>query len=85
MFQIINPKSWVLVTTAITAMTAESDAVSSLLVLAVLLLCITSACLSLWALAGAVIAGWLLKPGTRGWFDRVTGGLLMGSSLLLLL
>lgn len=84
-FQLLNPKSWVLVMTATAAISEGREGSSHLAILAAILLIVTCTCLSIWALAGAMIAKWLERPAARGWFDRAMGGLLIGSSLLLVL
>ena len=85
-FQILNPKSWVLVTTASVAMagsTAGMDGLSGFGRLAALMLVIPGACLTLWALAGVAIAERLRRRSTRRWFDRAMGCLLILSAALL--
>lgn len=71
-FQLLNPKAWMLLATAAAAM---SDA-GSLLVLSVLVVLVTSTCLSLWALAGAAAAHVLAKPRARRLFERSMGAVL---------
>jgi threonine/homoserine/homoserine lactone efflux protein len=44
--------------------------------LAALIAVISSACLSIWALAGTVSARWLARPRARLWFERTMGALL---------
>lgn len=74
--QLLNPKAWLLVTTA----TAAISGVSGLLTLAVLLVLITSLCLSIWAIAGAALSRMLDLPTARKWFERAMGGLLLLSA-----
>ena len=83
-FQFMNPKGWVLIATAAAAMADGGTGVFALAVLATLLIAIPSVCLSLWAGAGAAIAGWLRRPEARRWFDRAMGTLLIASAALLL-
>jgi threonine/homoserine/homoserine lactone efflux protein len=71
-FQLLNPKAWVLIATAAAAMSDAGD----LLVLTILLVLVTSACLVLWALAGAAAAHLLAKPRARGLFERSMGAVL---------
>lgn len=73
LFQLLNPKAWVLVTTAAAAMAGAGDDV---LVLALLLVLISVACLMIWALAGRALSRVLERPRWRLWFDRVMGGFL---------
>jgi threonine/homoserine/homoserine lactone efflux protein len=76
-FQLLNPKAWVLVTTAAAAM-AGSD---SVVVLGALIAVISALCLLLWAIAGRALSGLLEKPRPRLWFDRSMGALLLVSAL----
>ncbi len=71
-FQLLNPKAWMLIATAVAAI---SD-VGGLLVLSILVVLVTSTCLSLWALAGAVAAQLLQKPRARDVFERSMGAVL---------
>jgi threonine/homoserine/homoserine lactone efflux protein len=84
-FQMLNPKSWVLITTAAAATAESGSGLADLASLAAILVVVSCICLTAWALAGAMIARWLETPPIRHGFDRVMGGLLVGSSLLLLL
>ncbi len=81
-FQLLNPKSWVIVLTATAA--AHGDMAGGLGGLVVLFVSISGICLTLWALAGAAITEWLTRPGASRWFDRAMGALLIASALLLL-
>lgn len=71
-FQLLNPKAWVLIATAAAAM---SD-VGGLFALTMLVVLVTSTCLSLWALAGVAAARILAKPRARGAFERSMGAVL---------
>jgi len=71
-FQLMNPKAWVLVTTAAAAMPAENDVVT----LAVLIGIVTSICLTAWGAAGAFFSQLLARPVARRWFDRIMGALM---------
>ena len=85
-FQILNPKSWVMVTTASVAMagsTAGMDGLSGFGRLAALMLLIPGICLTIWALAGVAIAVWLRRRKVRRCFDRAMGCLLILSAFLL--
>ncbi len=79
-FQLLNPKSWVLVLTATAAM---SDTPSGLIVLAALIAVVTTTCLTLWAWLGSAMAAWLVDPASRRGFDTVMGVLLIGSAGML--
>jgi len=72
MFQLLNPKAWILVTTAATAMPDMRDTST----LALLLVVVTTVCLALWGTAGALSARVLARPAARLWFDRGMGALM---------
>ena len=76
-FQLANPKAWVLVTTAAAAVAAHGN----VLVLAALISVISLICLSLWSGLGAALAKSLQRSRNRVLFDRVMGALLMFSAL----
>ena len=76
MFQLLNPKAWMLIMTAVAVM----GGAGSVLGLAALIAVISSACLSIWAVAGTVSSHWLSRPRTRLWFDRTMGALLLVSA-----
>lgn len=71
-FQLMNPKAWVLVTTAAAAMPAEDDIVT----LAVLIPVVTGLCLTAWGAAGAVFSQLLSRRVARRRFDRIMGALM---------
>jgi threonine/homoserine/homoserine lactone efflux protein len=74
-FQLVNPKAWVLVTTAASMMPPASG-----LALAVLMVLVTGVCLAVWAVAGAAAATVLERPAFRLAFNRVMGALLVISA-----
>ena len=74
-FQLLNPKAWILVTTADAAMPRDG-----VLALAILMALVTTACLALWAAAGAASARVLVRPGRLRAFDRAMGALLAASA-----
>ncbi len=80
LFQLLNPKSWVLILTATAAMSGET---SGLTALAATLAAVTIPCLALWAFAGSAIAHWLRRAQARRRFDRAMGGLLIASAAVL--
>lgn len=84
-FQFMNPKSWVMVLTAFSAVRASPESTNLLLVLAGLFVLVPVFCLSAWALLGARLTSWLNRPFFRAWFDRVLGVVLVASALLLVL
>jgi threonine/homoserine/homoserine lactone efflux protein len=76
-FQLLNPKAWILVAAAFAAMPAEK----SFIVLAILIAAVTSVCLFLWALAGTAAARLFARPEARRVIDRVLGAVLMLSAV----
>ena len=84
-FQLMNPKGWVMITTATAAISAIGTGLGTFATLAAMVAMIPITALTVWALAGAAIASWLKSPGARRWFDRVMGGLLVASAGLLLI
>lgn len=82
-FQLMNPKGWVMITTATAAISAIDTGLGTFATLAAMVAMIPITALTVWALAGAAIASWLKSPGARRWFDRVMGGLLVVSAGLL--
>jgi homoserine/homoserine lactone efflux protein len=81
-FQFLNPKSWVMVLTAISAMPAAHGA-TAFLSLAALFTFIPVVCLGVWSSFGAALAKCLARPRVRAWSDRVMGVLLVASALAL--
>lgn len=80
-FQFLNPKSWVLVLTAVAAMPPASPLV--LLQLAALFVVIPATCLLLWSGCGALMMRALANGTVSSWFDRVMGGTLAASAAAL--
>lgn len=78
-FQFLNPKSWVMVMTAIAALPAGAPQWP----LAVVFTAIPATCLTLWAIAGAALARWLARPRFAAWVDRGMGVLLVATALAL--
>lgn len=76
-FQIVNPKAWALIVTAVAA-TLQADGSAALL--AALLVAITVACLALWALCGVAFASLLRSRRARMWLDRGLGALLLATA-----
>lgn len=81
-FQFLNPKSWVMVLTALA--TLPANAVRDYLPLAGLFVLIPTFCLLLWAVLGTWLARWLLRPTVRRSADIVMGALLVACAGLLL-
>lgn len=80
LFQLVNPKSWVLVLTVTAAM---SEKASGLIILAILMGLVTTSCLALWAWAGSTLAVWLKNENSKRRFDTLMGMLLVGSAGML--
>ncbi|MDE0346237.1 MAG: LysE family translocator [Boseongicola sp.] len=80
-FQLLNPKSWVLVVTAVSAVGGTLVGMASL---AVIFVAVMGLCLSIWSMAGQLISRWLVDPRSRRTFDTAMGALLMGSAAMLL-
>lgn len=80
--QFLNPKAWVLITTATAASPVGPH---GLAMLALMVTVISSFCLILWALAGSAIARCLTDDRSRRWFDGAMGLALIGSAVALLL
>ena len=77
----LNPKSWVLVVTAVSAVSGTLIGAVSL---AVTFVAVMGLCLTIWSVAGKLISRWLLDRRSRRMFDTAMGVLLMGSAVLLL-
>ena len=80
-FQFLNPKSWVLV---ITAVSAVGGALISMALLAVIFVVVMGMCLTIWSAAGQLISRRLTDRHSRRIFERMMGALLMGSAVMLL-
>ena len=81
-FQFLNPKGWVMVSTAVAAVPATSPS-NALIHLAPLFVVIPILGLLMWAVLGDVLAPGLARPMVRRWTDRVLGALLVLAALLL--
>ena len=80
-FQLLNPKSWVLV---ITAVSAVSGTLASMVSLAATFVVVMGLCLAIWCVAGQLISRWLVDRHSKRVFDTAMGVLLMGSAAMLL-
>ena len=80
-FQLLNPKSWVLV---ITAVSVVGGTLVSMVSLAATFVVVMGLCLAIWSVAGQLISRWLVDRHFRRIFDMVMGVLLMGSAAMLL-
>lgn len=83
--QFLNPKGWVMVLTATSAVRAEAGALAAFAHLAVLFTLISTACLLVWSSLGSLLTELLRRKSFRAWFDRLMGGALVASAVLLLM
>lgn len=81
-FQFLNPKSWVLVLSAIAA--AHTSAATAFIEVGALLVIIPAICLTTWSIVGVVLMRFLSQPAQRRRFDCGMGILLMISAALML-
>lgn len=84
-FQFLNPKAWVLVTTALTALSQDLTGMWVFLTLLLIYACICGTSLSLWALLGTVLSRWLKQEHIQRKFNWGMGSLLIAPSLYLLI
>ena len=80
-FQLLNPKSWVLV---ITAISAVDETLAGRISLVMIFVVVMGLCLTIWSVAGQLISNWLIDPQPKRIFDTVMGVLLIGSAAMLL-
>ena len=80
-FQLLNPKSWVLV---ITAVSVVGGTLVSMVSLAATFVVVMGLCLAIWSVAGQLISRWLVDRHSKRIFDTAMGVLLMGSAAMLL-
>lgn len=85
LFQLMNPKAWVLVVTAFAALPGELGPLEALIGLLLIFPVITGSCLTLWALAGQLLSSVIGAGQGAVWFDRAMGGLLSLSALSLMM
>ncbi|MEP2990108.1 MAG: LysE family translocator [Parasphingorhabdus sp.] len=78
LFQLLNPKGWVLVSVFLAA--SEQ---AQLTVLVTILIVVTFGCLSVWALAGLALSRLYETSRGRLWIDRLMGTALIIFSVLL--
>jgi threonine/homoserine/homoserine lactone efflux protein len=53
------------------------------LVLAGIFVASSTACLLVWAAAGAALARWLTRPDVAMWVDRAMGAILLATAIML--
>lgn len=80
-FQLRNPKSWILVVTAVSSVGGTLVGIVSL---AVIFVAVMGFCVAIWSVAGQLISRRPVdrRPGRT--FDTVIGAPLMGSAAMLL-
>ncbi len=83
-FQFLNPKAWLLMVAAVASLGGGVSSAVALAQLAALFVLIPAASLALWSWAGVLATRRLERRPFRVWFDRLTGGLLIGFAALLL-
>lgn len=85
-FQVVNPKTWVLVGTAYAALVERTEiAHSAWAVLALVLVAVTVPCLLVWSAAGVAIKNLMHDGNKVGLVQRCLGAALVVSALTLLL
>jgi len=82
LFQGMNPKSVILITTVAVA---TSDSIEILPIVLGVIVITAAVCLTIWAMAGSVLSAWLASSVRRRMFDVVMGLLLITSAIILLL
>lgn len=82
--QFLNPKSWVVMITAVAAAGAHVDLPVHAMKLIVLFALIPLTCLLIWSSIGVAKRMRLTQPGSGKWLDRAMGAALFAFSLLLL-
>jgi threonine/homoserine/homoserine lactone efflux protein len=80
LFQWVNPKSWAMALTAVTAY-APGEGWRAMLAVALVFACVNLPSVSLWAAAGQGIRRWLGNPGRLRLFNRTMAVLLVASTL----
>ena len=77
MFQLVNPKAWLLVTTVTVLVTDAIAAPWSLMLLAVVVLGVSAVCLTAWALAGLSLSRLVRSPRLARGLDVAMGVMLL--------
>ncbi len=84
LFQWVNPKVWVMAVSSMSLYTSSQQPTGSTLIVAILFSLINCPCVSIWALFGTALRGFLSNPTRLRWFNFAMGGLLAASIILLL-
>lgn len=82
LFQLVNPKAWVLMLTATAVV--ERSGWEGMIGLAALFAMLSASSLVIWTVAGSVLAAVLDQPCRRRWLDRGMGAVLIGSAAAVL-
>lgn len=83
-FQFLNPKAWILVVAAVASIGGRAGSAVTFAQLAALFFLIPALSLALWSWTGVLAMRQLEQRAVQIWFDRLTGGLLIGFAVLLL-
>jgi threonine/homoserine/homoserine lactone efflux protein len=77
LFQFMNPKAWILITTIATELASHFSVGVSLLIQLVVLLVVSLVCLLIWAKMGSYLSGLLVTPRHNFIFNLLMGSLLI--------
>ncbi len=82
-FQAVNPKAWVMaMTTAAVFLPRQGPIAAATALVALLFLLINVPCVSVWALFGSSLRGWLARPGYRRAFNVTMSALLAMTAVM---
>ncbi len=85
LFQLVNPKAWVMaLTTALVFMPKTGDLLPALLGIGLVLLVVNLPCVSLWAAFGSMLRVWLEQGRRRAVFNAVMAALLVVTAVVML-
>ena len=85
LFQVVNPKAWMMAVTGISAFTTSGVMTASgLVTVIVVFIAIGTPCMFVWALWGAAINRVLRRPGARRAFNIVMSAVVVVTALLML-
>lgn len=85
LFQLVNPKAWVMaLTTAVVFMPASGDVPRALATIAAVLMLVNIPCVSLWAACGSALRQWLEQGRRRAGFNLLMAALLAVTALMML-
>lgn len=82
-FQIVNPKVWLMATTVITAFVPGGEHYAERVVTAALIfVSVAAPCISLWAASGSLLRAWIYNPVALRRVNRVMAGIAAATVLL---